>query len=129
MSAAAELQAAIVAATSSLPALSGVYDGPPARAEFPYLVVDCSSERDWSASLQHGREIEVKLVLWGHPGPRFLDLEEALQECALPGRTLANWSVSSLALAERKRTRSPEGAWGSHLTLRARLLAIESERS
>lgn len=123
MSATVELQEAIVAAAEALDGLSGVYDGPPARTNFPYLVVDCSGEKDWSSKLLQGREIEVKLSLWDHPGPRFLALEEAMATCSLQGRSLATWYISSLVVQERKRTRSPEGAWGSHVTLRARLLA------
>lgn len=122
MTAGAELQEAIVSAALPITELRGVFEGPPARADFPYLVVDCGQEKDWSCKGLEGREVTVLLTLWDDQGARLLALEGALQDTALQSRDLPQWKVSSLNLTEKKKVRSAEGPWASQLTLRARLL-------
>ena len=64
MSAGVAMQAALVAALQTLDELTGVYDGPPARAPFPYAVVDCGMESDWSHKSGTGREVRSAVTLY-----------------------------------------------------------------
>jgi hypothetical protein len=48
MSAGGALQEAVAAALVPVAELTGVYDGPPARAAFPYAAIDGGTEVDWS---------------------------------------------------------------------------------
>jgi len=47
MSAGGTLQSAIAAALATIEELTGVYDGPPARAAYPYVALDATTEADW----------------------------------------------------------------------------------
>jgi hypothetical protein len=127
MTAGAELQAAIVKATLDINGLKGVFEGPPARAEYPYLVIDCGTEKDWSCGSREGREVTVILTLWDEEGARLLETEHALRERAIASRVLNGWNLSSLVLGETKRVRSAEGPWAAHIRLRARLLKTMEE--
>ena len=65
MSAGAALQAAIALRLTTVAELTGVYDGPPARAAFPYVTIDAGTERDWGHKTGEGREVLVAATLWG----------------------------------------------------------------
>ena len=57
MSAGGALQEVLAARLAGIAELSGVYDGPPARAAYPYAVIDAASESDWSHKNGTGREV------------------------------------------------------------------------
>jgi len=122
MTAGAELQAAVVAATSSLELLRGVFDGPPARAEFPYLVVDCSVEKAWNCSAHAGREVTCELTLWDDQPARILELEDALEKKIGQLASLPSWQLSSCSFQEKRKVRNPSGPWSCALRFRARML-------
>jgi hypothetical protein len=54
------VQAAIVAALNASSSLSdeisGVFDGPPPRARFPYVAISDGLVTDWSTKTEPGRE-------------------------------------------------------------------------
>jgi hypothetical protein len=56
MSAGGALQSAIALSLASVEELTGVYDGPPARAGYPYVALDATTETDWSHKNGDGRE-------------------------------------------------------------------------
>lgn len=64
MSAGLALQEALARLLSDEPGLTGIYDGPPARAAFPYVVIDAGSESDWSHKSGVGREVLLALTVW-----------------------------------------------------------------
>jgi len=57
MSAGGALQTAIAAALVGNAELTGVFDGPPARAAYPYAALDATTESDWSHKSGIGREV------------------------------------------------------------------------
>ena len=59
MSAGGALQTAIAGALNAIAGLTGVFDGPPARASFPYSTIDAATESDWSHKSGDGREVMV----------------------------------------------------------------------
>ena len=79
------LQEALVARLDQSSLFSGVYHDAPARARFPYAVLNCSDERDWSCKGRRGREIILQLVLWDEQ-PSFWGEMRGLMTRDLPRR-------------------------------------------
>lgn len=119
MTAGAALQAAIVAAVSGQIELTGTFDGPPARADYPYLIIDCSTERDRSCQSYVGRELEIELTLWDDQPKRLLDVEGALERRMSQTLAVADWELASLRFASKKKVRNPVGPWSCTLSYRA----------
>jgi Protein of unknown function (DUF3168) len=65
------VQTAAISALAAHPALAaaltGIYDGPPPRAVFPYIALSGQSV-DWSTKTETGREVRLALTLW-HDDP------------------------------------------------------------
>lgn len=125
-----QVQAALVAALEAHPvlatALTGVFDGPPARAAFPYISIADGLVSDWSTKTAIGRELRIALTIWD-------DSEEALRlhqlighvedaVAALP-RDLAGWRVASIVFLRSLVARDPVGPWAGLVEYRLRLLA------
>lgn len=124
MTAGAELQAAVVAAVGAVAGLSGVYDGAPARAAFPYLVIDCGSEASWDFRGRIGREVAIELSLWDDQSARLLDFEPAIEARMSQLGALNGWKIASLVFAGKKKVRSANGPWACSLSYRGRLLKL-----
>lgn len=124
MSAGGQLQVAIAAALNAVADLTGVFDGPPARAAFPYVTLDASSESDWSHKSATGREVRVAITLWDDQPVRLHGLTDVI-EAAMDGVTLvAGWQLVSLRLERRKVVRDVAGPWAAAIDYRARMLAL-----
>lgn len=127
MSGRAELQAAIVGTMTSISGIAGVFDGPPPRAEFPYMVVDCSTERQWGTKSHEGREITVELTVWDDQPARLIDLGSAGED-RLPGLlSLPNWELSSIRMASKTRIADPEGPSAVRTTYVARIYRLAGQ--
>jgi len=122
MSAAMALQEALVARLAQGDALSGVYHDAPARAHFPYAVLNCSDERDWSCKGRQGREISLQLVLWDEQPSRLLTLESVVESDLKALQTGDEWYLSSLLLTGKRRSCDPGRPWSCMLEFRARLI-------
>jgi Protein of unknown function (DUF3168) len=125
------VQEAVVAALrGSIPVMatvSGVYDGPPARAAFPYVSVGDSLTSDWSSKTWPGREIRVALTVWddGEMPSRIhslmSDVENAVTSVA---RDLDGWRVVSVVYLRSIVARTPTGAWAGLVEHRVRVMAV-----
>jgi len=122
VSAGAALQAAVAARLVALGVLAGVYDGPPARAEFPYVALDGSSERDWGHKSGAGREVGLAVTLWDSQADGLQALGDAVEECVLGTSAVGGWALVSLVLLRRRTVRDVAGPWAVAIDLRARLL-------
>lgn len=128
-SASEALQAASVAAITAHPALStvlsGVYDGPPPRAAFPYLVIGDGVATDWSTKTARGREMQLMLTIWddGENAVRLQAIMDAVEDAiaALP-RNISGWRVASLVFQRSRIVRDPAGPWAGLVDHRVRLL-------
>jgi hypothetical protein len=129
MSAASELQAALVAALAGADGIdgvaSGVFDGPPPRAAFPYLVVGDGLSFDWSTKDARGREHRVLITAWDDAGraARLHGLVGAMETAieALP-RDLPSCRIASLMLVRSRILRPPGGPWAGAVEYRVRTL-------
>lgn len=129
MSAESELQAALVAALSDADGLSGVatgvFDAPPARAAFPYVVIGDGIAFDWSHKTGRGREHRLAVNIWDDAGRAarlhaLIAATEAAIEAippALPGSRIV-----SLVLVRSRILRTPGGPWAGLVEYRARTL-------
>ncbi len=122
MSAGAALQQAIALKLGALSELSGVYDGPPARAVFPYVAIDAGSESDWSHKSGEGREVMVATTLWDEQPARIHPLADALELAVLGTQVVDGWQLVSLRLVRRRIVRDVAGPWAAAVDFRARLL-------
>lgn len=124
------VQSAMVTALQAHPALAntltGVYDGPPPQAVFPYISVTDGVVSDWSTKTETGREIRVAVKLWddGEAATRVHDLIGHIEDAidALP-RDLSGWRVVSLVFLRSLIARDPQGPWAGLVEYRVRLLS------
>jgi hypothetical protein len=123
MSAGAALQTAAVSALAGVSGLTGVFDGPPARAAYPYAAIDASVESDWSHKSGTGREVLLAVTLWDDQPERLQDLADLVEAGVLAVAKTDGWQLVSLVLTRRKTLRDVAGPWASALNFRARMLA------
>jgi len=123
MSAGGALQAALAASLQSIEALTGVYDGPPARAPFPYAAIDAGSESDWSHKNGAGREVLIAVTLWDEQPARLHELADQAEELVTALATVDGWQLVTLRLLRRRNVRDVAGPWAAVLDFRMRLLA------
>ena len=64
MSASLAVQKLLAAALVGIPAVTGVYDGPPVDAVAPYLVIGPDLVTDWSTKTETGHEHRIGVTVW-----------------------------------------------------------------
>ncbi len=124
------VQAAAIAALQSHPVLSteltGIYDGPPPRAAFPYVSVADGLVSDWSTKSAEGREIRLALTIWddGEDASRLHSLMSHVEDAiAAMARDLPGWRVASNVFLRSLVSRDPAGPWAGLVEYRIRVLA------
>jgi hypothetical protein len=123
MSAGGTLQAALATSIGSVAGLTGVFDGPPARAAYPYAAIDASTESDWSHKSGSGREVMVAVTVWDDQPARLQSLSDSVEAQVLAASVGSGWQLVSLALVRRRTVRDVAGPWATAIDFRARLLA------
>ena len=123
MSAGGALQSAIAEALGQLGGLTGVFDGPPARAAYPYAALDATTESDWSHKSGAGREVLVAITLWDDQPTRLYQLADGVEERLAGIGDIAGWQLVSMRLVRRRVVRDVAGPWAAAVDYRARMLA------
>jgi hypothetical protein len=129
MSAAAEMQAALVTALADADGVhgvaTGVFDGAPPRAAFPYVVIGDGLSTDWSHKSGRGREHRLAITIWDEAGRagRLHGLIGAVETAveALPA-ALPNNRIVSVALLRSRILRPAGGPWAGMVEYRVRTL-------
>ncbi|NUR45281.1 MAG: DUF3168 domain-containing protein [Sphingomonas sp.] len=122
MSAGGELQTAIASALAGVE-VTGVFDGPPARAAYPYVALDATTESDWGHKSGVGREVLVAITLWDDQPVRLHGLADQV-EAALEGLTaVEGWQLVTMQLVRRRVVRDVAGPWAAAIDYRARMLS------
>ncbi len=123
MSAGGALQTAIATALSGVPALTGVFDGPPARAAYPYVALDATTESDWSHKSGVGRQVMVAITLWDDEPTRLHQIADWIEAAMDTLGTVAGWQLVTMRLVRRRVMRDVAGPWAAAIDFRARMLA------
>lgn len=123
MSAGGALQTAIATALNSLEELTGVFDGPPARASYPYAALDAATESDWSHKSGEGREVMVGLTIWDDQPVRLHGLADSVEASVQALPAVAGWQLVTMRLMRRRVLRDVAGPWAAAIDFRARMLA------
>jgi hypothetical protein len=123
MSAGGALQTAIAAALGGVEGLTGVFDGPPARAAFPYATIDATSESDWGHKSGAGREVLVAITVWDDQPVRLHDLADSVEAAVESSGPVSGWQVVTMVLTKRRIVRDVAGPWAAAVDFRARMLA------
>jgi hypothetical protein len=123
MNAGGALQAAVATALLPVAELTGAYDGPPARAAFPYVVLDGGTEIDWSHKSGRGREVLLAVTLWDEQPARLHALIDGIEAAVTGISEVAGWQLVSIAFLKRRMIRDVAGPWAAAVDFRARLLA------
>ena len=128
-------EAAIAALQDAAPGIGGVYDGPPLQAAFPYAVVECGPETDWSHKDGLGRELRLAATIRDQ-GERPARLQrlmaEAEQALGVIDGTLGAWRIVTCRFVRSQLVREARGsgkpasaeAWAGVIEYRARMLAV-----
>ena len=123
MSAGGTLQSTVAAALANIDVLTGVFDGPPARAAYPYAALDAATESDWSHKSGEGREVLVAVTLWDDQPVRLRQLADDVEATLQLLPPIAGWQLVTMRLVRRRGVRDVAGPWAAAIDFRARMLA------
>lgn len=124
MSAGGALQSAMATALMRLGRFSGVFDGPPARASYPYVALDATNETDWSHKSGSGREVMVAITVWDDEPVRLHDLADSVEQALESIDAISGWQLVTMQLVRRRVVRDVAGPWAAAVDFRARMLAV-----
>ena len=124
MSAGGALQTAIATALASVTGLTGVFDGPPARASYPYVALDATTETDWSNKSGAGREVLVAITVWDDQPVRLHDLTDSVEAAVESLGAVSGWQLVNMQLVRRRVVRDVAGPWAAAIDFRARMLTL-----
>ena len=105
--------------------VSGIYDGPPARAEFPYLAMATGATADWSHKSKDGRELSLAMAVYddGESASRLHRAMALVEEALAPGLpSVADWQIVTFNFRRTRILRSTTGPWTGLVEYRARCL-------
>jgi Protein of unknown function (DUF3168) len=124
------VQSAAVTALQTHPVLAqtltGVFDGPPPRAAYPYISVADGLSSDWSTKTTKGREIRLAITIWddGEEASRLHNLMGHAEEAiAAMARDLPGWRVASNVFVRSLIARDAAGPWAGLVEHRIRILS------
>ena len=106
--------------------LTGIYDGPPVRAPYPYIAVAEGLSSDWSTKTEVGREIRLAITVWddGENAARLHNLMGHAEEAiAAMARDLPGWRVASNVFLRSFVARDAAGPWAGLVEHRVRVIA------
>ena len=124
MSAGGALQTAIAAALANVQDFTGVFDGPPARAAYPYAAVDATTESDWSHKSGEGREVLVAITLWDDQPVRLHQLADQVEASLQVLGLVEGWQLVTMRLVRRRVVRDVAGPWAAAVDFKAQMLAL-----
>jgi hypothetical protein len=123
MSAGAALQTSIATALANVQELTGVFDGPPARAAYPYAALDATTESDWSHKSGDGREVLIAITVWDDQPVRLHQLADQVEVNLKELGGADGWQLVTMRLVRRRVVRDVAGPWAAAIDFRARMLA------
>src|SRR4029079_5263724 len=123
MSAGGALQTAIAGALNAIAELTGVFDGPPARAAYPYAAIDATTQSDRGHKHSEGREVMVGITVWDDQPVRLQSLADSVEASLQALPAIAGWQLVPMRRVRRRVLRDVAGPWAAAIDFRARMLA------
>jgi hypothetical protein len=123
VSAGGALQSAIAGALTAVEELTGVFDGPPARAAYPYAAIDATTESDWGHKSGEGREVLVATTVWDDQPVRLHAIADQIEARLQALAVIEGWQLVTMRLVRRRVLRDVAGPWAAAVDFRARMLA------
>ncbi len=105
--------------------ISGIFDGPPASAAFPYIALATGASLDWSHKDGVGRELSLALAIHddGETAARLHRVMALVEEALEPGLdSPAGWQVVTFDFRRTRILRSAVSPWSGLVEYRARVL-------
>lgn len=105
--------------------VSGIFDGPPPRADFPYIALATGASLDWSHKGRVGRELSLALTVHddGETAARLHRLMALVEEALEPGLDdPAGWQIVTFDFRRTRILRSAISPWSGLIEYRAKVL-------
>jgi len=125
------VQQALVATLSGHVALmdmvNGIFDGPPPRADFPYIALATGASVDWSHKGGVGRELSLALTIQddGDTAARLHRVMALVEEALEPGLDDPDgWQIVTFDFRRTRILRSAVSPWSGLIEYRAKVLKI-----
>lgn len=125
------VQASMIAALQShaplMDGISGIYDGPPPRATFPYAAMATGASNDWSHKTGIGRELSLAIAVHddGASAARLHRVMAWIEEALTAGLSNPDgWQIVTFTFRRNRILRSAISPWSGLIEYRARCLKI-----
>ncbi|AMO72778.1 DUF3168 domain-containing protein [Sphingorhabdus sp. M41] len=105
--------------------VSGIFDGPPPRAAFPYIALATGASLDWSYKGGVGRELSLALTVHddGETAARLHRIMALVEEALEPGLDDPDvWQIVTFDFRRTRILRSAVSPWSGLIEYRARVL-------
>ncbi|ASK89555.1 DUF3168 domain-containing protein [Sphingorhabdus sp. SMR4y] len=105
--------------------ISGIFDGPPPRAAFPYIALATGASLDWSHKGGVGRELSLALTVHddGETAARLHRVMALVEEALEPGLDDPDgWQIVTFDFRRTRIVRSAVSPWSGLVEYRARVL-------
>ncbi|MGB5484870.1 DUF3168 domain-containing protein [Parasphingorhabdus sp.] len=105
--------------------VSGIYDGPPPRADFPYIALATGASLDWSHKGGVGRELSLALTAYddGETAARLHRVMALVEETLESGLDdPLGWQIVTFDFRRTRILRSAVSPWSGLVEYRARVL-------
>lgn len=125
----AAVQASLVSALHShqplVDTITGIFDGPPARATFPYITMATGASLDWSHKTGAGRELSLALAVHddGVSAARLHRIVALIEEALMGGLADPDeWQIVTFDFRRTRILRSAISPWSGLVEYRVRCL-------
>jgi len=122
-----QLMARLQAHAALMELISGIFDGPPPRAKFPYIALATGASLDWSHKGGVGRELSLALTVHddGETAARLHRVMALVEEALEPGlEDPAGWQIVTFDFRRTRILRSAISPWSGLVEYRARVLRL-----
>ncbi|WP_339692841.1 DUF3168 domain-containing protein [uncultured Parasphingorhabdus sp.] len=120
-----QLVARLVGHAALMDLVSGIFDGPPPRADFPYIALATGVSLDWSHKGGVGRELSLALIVHddGETAARLHRVMALVEEALEPGLDDPDgWQIVTFTFRRTRILRSAISPWSGLVEYRARVL-------
>lgn len=122
-----QLVARLQAHAALMDLISGIFDGPPPRAGFPYLAFATGASLDWSHKGGVGRELSLAVTIHddGETAARLHRVMALVEEALEPGLDDAvGWQIVTFDFRRTRILRRAVAPWSGLVEYRARVLRL-----